>query len=179
MFWANSVMLLNGYSTTPFICLDLNFDSVTQVGLGSLDLGICPRLCVLRIEAPKMLLLELKGCGVLSEAYINCPCLMSLDASFCRFSTVSFFSWNGCFLLTELTFSLFCRKLSDESLYRTAGSCPQIRSLILSSCLSVGPYGLSSLHMLRHLALLDLSYTFVTNLQPVFDNCFNLVVSFF
>ncbi|XP_042473017.1 F-box/LRR-repeat protein 15-like isoform X1 [Zingiber officinale] len=130
-------------------CDHLEKASFCPVGLESLDLGICPRLCVLRIEAPKMLRLELKGCGVLSEAYINCPCLESLDAS-------------------------FCSKLSDESLYRTAGSCPQIRSLVLTSCLSVGPNGLSSLHMLQHLALLDLSYTFVTNLQPVFDNCFKL-----
>lgn len=28
-------------------------------------------------------LLELKGCGGLSEAAINCPRLTSLDASFC------------------------------------------------------------------------------------------------
>lgn len=31
-----------------------------------------------------MVSLELKGCGVLSEAYIDCPLLTSLDASFCR-----------------------------------------------------------------------------------------------
>ena len=31
-----------------------------------------------------MSILELKGCGVLSEASINCPLLTSLDASFCR-----------------------------------------------------------------------------------------------
>jgi hypothetical protein len=55
-----------------------------QVGLRSLNLGICPKLNVLDIEAPQMSSLELKGCGVLSEASINCPHLTSLDASFCR-----------------------------------------------------------------------------------------------
>ncbi|KAG6512735.1 F-box/LRR-repeat protein 15-like isoform X2 [Zingiber officinale] len=122
-----------------------------QVGLELLDLGICPRLSVLQIEAPSMQVLELKGCGILSEAYISCSCLKSLDAS-------------------------FCRNLSDESLSRTARSCLQIGSLVLSSCQSVAFDGLSSLHLLRHLVLLDLSYTFVTDLQPVFDNCFNLAV---
>lgn len=56
-----------------------------QVGLRSLNLGICPKLNVLVIEAPQMASLELKGCGVVSEATINCPLLTSLDASFCRF----------------------------------------------------------------------------------------------
>jgi len=35
-------------------------------------------------EAPQMTVLELKGCGILSQATINCPRLLSLDASFCR-----------------------------------------------------------------------------------------------
>lgn len=54
-----------------------------KVGLRSLNLGICPKLTELRLEAPRMDLLELKGCGGLSEAAINCPRLTSLDASFC------------------------------------------------------------------------------------------------
>jgi len=54
-----------------------------KVGLRSLNLGICPKLNELRVEAPCMDLLELKGCGGLSEAAINCPRLTSLDASFC------------------------------------------------------------------------------------------------
>lgn len=55
-----------------------------KVGLQSLNLGICPKLSNLTIEAPKMVVLELKGCGVLSKASISCPLLTSLDASFCR-----------------------------------------------------------------------------------------------
>jgi len=56
----------------------------SQVGLRSLNLGICPKLNILSIEAMVMVSLELKGCGVLSEASVNCPLLTSLDASFCR-----------------------------------------------------------------------------------------------
>lgn len=67
----------------------------------------------------------------------------------------------------------------DESLSTTTFSCPRIESLILSSCLSIGSDGLSSLHWLRRLTLLDLSYTFLMNLQPVFDTCLQLVVSLF
>ncbi|KAJ0988468.1 hypothetical protein J5N97_006824 [Dioscorea zingiberensis] len=132
-------------------CDHLERASFCPVGLGSLNLGICPKLAILQIEAPKMSVLELKGCGVLSHASINCPCLTSLDAS-------------------------FCRKFRDDSLSTTASSCPRIESLILSSCVSVGPDGLSSLHWLQYLTLLDLSYTFLMNLQPVFETCSQLEI---
>uniref|UniRef100_A0A0E0IRT4 F-box domain-containing protein n=1 Tax=Oryza nivara TaxID=4536 RepID=A0A0E0IRT4_ORYNI len=127
-------------------CDHLERASFCPVGLESLNLGICPKLSDLHIEAPKMSLLELKGCGVLSQASINCPRLTSLDAS-------------------------FCRKLMDDSLSQTAEACPLIENLILSSCVSIDLNGLSSLHCLHKLALLDLSYTFLTNLKPVFDSC--------
>ncbi|XP_057775555.1 F-box/LRR-repeat protein 15-like [Salvia miltiorrhiza] len=122
-----------------------------QVGLRSLNLGICPKLSVLHIEAPEIVSLELKGCGVLSEALIDCPLLTSLDAS-------------------------FCSQLKDDCLSATASSCPLIESLVLMSCPSVGPDGLSSLHCLRSLTFLDLSYTFLVNLQPVFYSCVYLKV---
>ncbi|RVW52254.1 F-box/LRR-repeat protein 15 [Vitis vinifera] len=102
-------------------------------------------------SAPSMVQLELKGCGGLSEASINCPMLTSLDAS-------------------------FCSKLKDDCLSATAASCPFIESLILMSCPSVGYEGLSSLRLLPHLTLLDLSYTFLMNLQPVFESCLQLKV---
>ncbi|KAL6642953.1 hypothetical protein ACP70R_021134 [Stipagrostis hirtigluma subsp. patula] len=121
------------------------------VGLESLNLGICPKLSVLHIEAPSMSILELKGCGVLSQASINCPHLASLDAS-------------------------FCRQLVDDSLCRTAEACPLIEHLILSSCLAIGIDGLSSLQCLHKLTLLDLSYTFLISLKPVFDSCPQLKV---
>ncbi|KAF8393616.1 hypothetical protein HHK36_021860 [Tetracentron sinense] len=132
-------------------CDHLERASFSPVGLRSLNLGICPKLNVLHIEAPHMAVLELKGCGVLTEASINCPCLMSLDAS-------------------------FCSQLKDDCLSATTASCPLIESLILMSCPSVGPDGLSSLRWLPHLTLLDLSYTFLMNLQPVFESCMLLRV---
>uniref|UniRef100_A0A5B6YK04 Putative F-box/LRR-repeat protein 15 n=1 Tax=Davidia involucrata TaxID=16924 RepID=A0A5B6YK04_DAVIN len=132
-------------------CDHLERASFCPVGLQSLNLGICPKLNVLHIEAPRMVLLELKGCGVLSEAYINCPLLTSLDAS-------------------------FCSQLKDDCLSATTASCPLIESLILMSCPSIGSDGLLSLRWLPHLTLLDLSYTFLMNLQPVFDSCLRLKV---
>ncbi|XP_077236336.1 F-box/LRR-repeat protein 15-like [Tasmannia lanceolata] len=132
-------------------CDHLERASFCPVGLRSLNLGICPKLSILQIEAPHMLVLELKGCGVLSQASITCPRLMSLDAS-------------------------FCSQLKDDCLSATTASCPLIESLILMSCPSVGPDGLSSLRCLHHLTLLDLSYTFLLNLQPVFETCLQLKV---
>ncbi|KAL1834522.1 hypothetical protein ACET3Z_004173 [Daucus carota] len=132
-------------------CDHLELASLCPVGLNSLNLGICPKLNSLHIEAERMVLLELKGCGVLSEASINCPLLTSLDAS-------------------------FCSQLRDDCLSATTTSCPLIESLILMSCPSVGPEGLSSLRWLPHLTSLDLSYTFLMDLQPVFDSCVQLKV---
>ncbi|XP_051151583.1 F-box/LRR-repeat protein 15-like isoform X2 [Andrographis paniculata] len=132
-------------------CDHLERASFSPVGLRSLNLGICPKLNVLYVEAPQMVSLELKGCGVLSEAIIYCPRLTSLDAS-------------------------FCSQLKDECLSATTSLCPLIESLVLMSCPSVGPDGLSSLRSLPNLTYLDLSYTFLVNLQQVFDSCLYLKV---
>ncbi|KAL0330505.1 UNVERIFIED_CONTAM: F-box/LRR-repeat protein 15 [Sesamum radiatum] len=132
-------------------CDHLERASFSPVGLRSLNLGICPKLNLLHVEAPLMVSLELKGCGVLSEALIDCPLLTSLDAS-------------------------FCSQLKDDCLSATTSSCPLIESLVLMSCPSVGPDGLLSLRCLPHLTYLDLSYTFLVNLQPVFDSCLYLKV---
>ncbi|KAL0407656.1 UNVERIFIED_CONTAM: F-box/LRR-repeat protein 15 [Sesamum radiatum] len=132
-------------------CDHLERATFSPVGLRSLNLGICPKLNVLHIEAPRMVSLELKGCGVLSEAFIECPVLTSLDAS-------------------------FCSQLKDDCLSATTSSCPLIESLVLMSCPSVGPDGLASLNCLRSLTYLDLSYTFLVNLQPVYDSCLYLKV---
>ncbi|KAH7523879.1 hypothetical protein FEM48_Zijuj06G0058800 [Ziziphus jujuba var. spinosa] len=132
-------------------CDHLESAAFCPVGLRSLNLGICPKLNALSIEATNMESLELKGCGVLSEASINCPLLTSLDAS-------------------------FCSQLRDDCLSATTASCSKIKSLILMSCPSVGSDGLYSLSSLPHLTVLDLSYTFLTNLQPVFESCVKLMV---
>ncbi|KAH9805075.1 F-box/LRR-repeat protein 15 [Citrus sinensis] len=137
------------------VCLDgcdhIESASFVPVALQSLNLGICPKLSTLGIEALHMVVLELKGCGVLSDAYINCPLLTSLDAS-------------------------FCSQLKDDCLSATTTSCPLIESLILMSCQSIGPDGLYSLRSLQNLTMLDLSYTFLTNLEPVFESCLQLKV---
>ncbi|GAV90319.1 LOW QUALITY PROTEIN: F-box-like domain-containing protein, partial [Cephalotus follicularis] len=137
------------------VCLDgcdhLERASFCPVALRSLNLGICPKLNSLSIEAPFMVLLELKGCGVLAEASINCPLLTSLDAS-------------------------FCSQIKDDCLAATTASCPLIESLILMSCPSIGSEGLYSLRSLPHLTTLDLSYTFLLNLDPVFESCLQLKV---
>ncbi|KAK4353258.1 hypothetical protein RND71_028776 [Anisodus tanguticus] len=132
-------------------CDHLERASFCPVGLRSLNLGICPKVNVLNIEAPQMASLELKGCGVLSEASINCPLLTSFDAS-------------------------FCSQLKDDCLSATTSSCPLIESLVLMSCPSVGCDGLLSLHSLPNLTYLDLSYTFLVNLQPVYESCSRLKV---
>lgn len=132
-------------------CDHLEGASFCPVGLQSLNLGICPHLSKLDIEAPQMTVLELKGCGILSQAAINCPQLLSLDAS-------------------------FCGQLQDDCLVATTASCPMIQSLILMSCPSIGSNGLFALGLLSNLTLLDLSYTFLTNLQPVFESCNRLKV---
>ncbi|KAL3500854.1 hypothetical protein ACH5RR_039947 [Cinchona calisaya] len=132
-------------------CDHLERASLCLVGLRSLNLGICPKLNVLDVEAPQMALLELKGCGVLSEVSIKCPLLTSLDAS-------------------------FCSQLKDDCLSAITASCPLVESLVLMSCPSLGPDGLLSLHWLQNLTYLDLSYTFLVNLQPVFLSCSHLKV---
>ncbi|CAH9127401.1 unnamed protein product [Cuscuta epithymum] len=132
-------------------CDHLERASFCPVGLRSLNLGICPKLSLLHIDAPHMTSLELKGCGVLSEASINCPVLTALDAS-------------------------FCSQLKDDCLSATTNLCPLIKSLVLMSCPSVGSDGLLSLRGLPDLTYLDLSYTFLVNLQPVYDSCLQLRV---
>ncbi|GER32081.1 F-box/LRR-repeat protein [Striga asiatica] len=132
-------------------CDHLERAKFSPVGLKSLNLGICPKLTVLHLKSTEMVSLELKGCGVLSEAFIGCPLLTSLDAS-------------------------FCSQLKDDCLSATTLSCPIIESLVLMQCHSVGPDGLSSLSSLQSLTYLDLSYTFLVHLQPVYDSCLYLKV---
>lgn len=133
-------------------CDRLEMASFCPVALGSLNLGICPKLSELKVEAPQMASLDLKGCGLLSEASIRCPRLTSLDASFCS------------------------SQLKDDCLTDTASSCPRVQSLILMSCPSVGSAGLVSLQCLSSLTYLDLSYTFLVDLQPIFYSCTRLQV---
>ncbi|KAG6555990.1 hypothetical protein Mapa_001930 [Marchantia paleacea] len=132
-------------------CDHLQTASFSPVGLNSLNLGICPHLVKLEVEASKMTHLDLRGCGILSQAAIRCPSLSSLDAS-------------------------YCSQLGDDCLTATTYACPVIQSLVLASCPSVGPVGLLALKRLRNLTTLDLSYTFLTDLSPIFEACPRLQV---
>eukprot|EP01018_Ginkgo_biloba_P001530 Gb_38077 [translate_table: standard] len=127
-------------------CDRLEQASFCPVGLLSLNLGICPRMSKLEIEAPQMRVLELKGCGALSQTVMSCTQLLSIDAS-------------------------FCSSLKDDSLAAITAACRSVESLILMSCSSIGPEGLLSLGRISNLRVLDLSYTFLTSLQPIFESC--------
>lgn len=126
-------------------CGQLSTATFAPVGLLSLNLGICPRLIDVKVEATCMKSLELKGCGVLCRASICCTELLSLDAS-------------------------YCSKLEDEFLEATTTACPLMQSLILASC-PIGPAGLLAMNNLCNLTTLDLSYTSLTDLIPIFENC--------
>ncbi|WZZ09570.1 hypothetical protein YC2023_095491 [Brassica napus] len=134
------------------ICLDGCYNLETAffkpVALQSLNLEICPKLNVLNIEAPYMVSLDLKCFGVLSEASIICPLL---DAS-------------------------FCGQLKDDCLPAITASCPLIESLVLMWCSSIASDGFSSLKSLQNLSVLDLSYTCLMNLEPIFKSCIQLKV---
>lgn len=81
------------------------------------------------------------------------------------------------FMLPLISFPHYVSsKLRDDCLSATTASCPLIESLVLMSCLSIGSDGLSSLNGLPNLTVLDLSYTFLMNLEPVFKSCFQLKV---
>ncbi|KAL9273818.1 F-box/LRR-repeat protein 15-like protein, partial [Drosera capensis] len=69
-----------------------------------------------------------------------------------------------------------CSQLQDDCLSATTSSCPQIESLILMSCPAIGSAGLFSLQWLRNLTYLDLSYTFLTDLHPIYQACTQLKV---
>lgn len=107
--------------------------------------------------------------------------LSSLDISWCFLLQVShfyisyFWSFFPMLKLTSLFF-ITCSQLKDDCLSATTASCPLIESLILMSCPSIGSDGLYSLRCLPRLTILDLSYTFLLSLQPVFDSCLQLKV---
>ncbi|KAJ7569656.1 hypothetical protein O6H91_01G087500 [Diphasiastrum complanatum] len=127
-------------------CDHLASASFFPVGLQALNLGICPHLTSLIIDAPAMTALDLRGCGILSHTDICCPSLSSLDAS-------------------------YCSQLTDDCLAATTSACPLIESLVLASCPLIGPIGLLALKLLSGLRVLDLSYTFLTDLSPVYEAC--------
>lgn len=132
-------------------CDHLGRAELNRVQLPALNLGICPRLTALSVRSTTLTTLELGGCGRLSELEVKCPALQSLD---CR----------------------YCSQLSDSCLERLAATSPGISSLILAACPALSSSGLTSLGSLRALTSLDLSYTFLHTLDPVFEQCSQLKV---
>lgn len=80
-----------------------------------------------------------------------------------------------CPMLITSGFLLFS-KLGDGCLAATAAACPAIQSLVLATCHAIGPPGLLSLKKLCDLTILDLSYTFLIDLSPIFEACPHLKV---
>lgn len=70
----------------------------------------------------------------------------------------------------------FDSQLGDECLTTTTFACPAIQHLVLANCFLVGPAGLLALKKLVDLTMLDLSYTFLTDLSPIFEACPRLKV---
>lgn len=124
---------------------------LAPIALAGLNLSICPRLSDLEVEAPLIASLDLRSCGALRWAKLDCPRLTLLDAS-------------------------YCSQLSDSVLAEVALACPALETLVLAACPEVGPPGLRALAASKRLRVLDLSYTFLTELQAVYDACSSLQV---
>ncbi|MBA0868614.1 hypothetical protein Goshw_016326, partial [Gossypium schwendimanii] len=183
-------------SLTNSIC-DVFSDGGGCPMLKSLVLDNCESLTALQFSSTSFVSLLLVGCRDITTLDLACPCLekICLDgcdhlerASFCPVALRSL-NLGICPKLNTLRINApdmvslelkGCGVLSDASI-----NCPPLKSLdasfcrsslILMSCPSIGSDGLYSLRWLPNLTTLDLSYTFLTNLQPVFDSCFHLKV---
>eukprot|EP00241_Pyramimonas_parkeae_P003477 CAMPEP_0114274758 /NCGR_PEP_ID=MMETSP0058-20121206/29956_1 /TAXON_ID=36894 /ORGANISM="Pyramimonas parkeae, CCMP726" /LENGTH=777 /DNA_ID=CAMNT_0001394611 /DNA_START=313 /DNA_END=2646 /DNA_ORIENTATION=- len=132
-------------------CDRLAYVKLAPVGIeDQLDLGICPRLEELHLQAPSLVALKLCGCGMISTLELNCPSLVTLNTA-------------------------FCARLAAGSLARAPAACPALRAVSLAYCASAVPPLLPELHRLQQLTRLDLSYTEVEDLGAVFQGCTNLV----
>ena len=71
---------------------------------------------------------------MLDSLHLDCPALERLDCT-------------------------YCRSLPNGAIAELAAGAPGLNSLVISVCSSIDRPGLLSLRSLRHLTLLDLSYT--------------------
>jgi hypothetical protein len=105
------------------------------VGLDhQLDMGICPRLEELHLEAPLLRSLQLCGCGFLRLLTLACPALASLNTT-------------------------FCSRMDSMCLVAVPQACPALTRLQLAYCSTALPSMLPNLCQLKGLTNLDLSYT--------------------
>jgi hypothetical protein len=117
-----------------------------QVGLPNLSLGGCSSLTGLELSSGSLNRLDLRGCGQLTQLLLDCPGLQAMDAT-------------------------FCSEFGDAGLAGAVANAPPLTQLVLSVCCQVGSTGLRALSRLSTLQELDLSYTEVSDLGPVFASC--------
>ena len=84
--------------------------------------------------------------------------------------------FNWLYILILALFFISHSELDDQFLEAATTACPLIQSLILACCPLIGPSGLSTLEKLSNLTTLDLSYTFLTDLTPIYKSCMKLKV---
>ena len=92
------------------------------------------KLDCFRKQHSDALLLLCRGCNVLEALKLNCPRLVTLDAT-------------------------FCTQLDSLALTRALTGAPRLDALVLSVCLGLDPVIPPTFNSLSHLSLLDLSYT--------------------
>lgn len=112
--------------------------------------GTCSSLSTFVLDSPVLETLELKGCGILSSFTLDTPRLNTLDAT-------------------------FCGTLTDASLIHGLAHTPLLHTLLLSVCTRLESGSIQSLGGCSNsLKVLDLSYTGVDDLTPLFSYAPNL-----
>ncbi|KAH0969762.1 hypothetical protein GBA52_028358 [Prunus armeniaca] len=186
-------------SLTNSIC-DVFSDGGGCPMLKMLVLENCESLTAVRFCSTSLVSLSLVGCRAITSLELTCPYLEQVSLDGCDHlerNSVGLRSLNLgiCPKLNELRIEApnmvllelkGCGVLSEASI-----NCPLLTSLDASFCScfmltdrvfnfdvvpSVGSDGLYSLCWLPNLTLLDLSYTFLMNLKPVFESCMKLKV---
>ncbi len=130
------------------LCLEENGElqqaTLLNISVPALSMGACSALTQLELASDTVTSLDLRGCGCLRSLQLNCPALKSIDAK-------------------------FCGELSDECIQAALAHAPPLERLVLSVCPLVGDKGLAALGVLSGLVYLDLSYTEVQDLAPVYQ----------
>ncbi|GAQ87431.1 F-box family protein [Klebsormidium nitens] len=129
-------------------CNRLATARLAPVALADVSLGTCPHLASLCIQSAELAGLDLRGCGALEGVELDCPAMTRLDTS-------------------------YCSKLSSLSLAPMAAKCRALSTLVLAGAV-VSLDGLMALSELKNLSRLDLSYTEIESLEPIFSACTQL-----
>ncbi|KAI8464494.1 MAG: hypothetical protein J3K34DRAFT_526127 [Monoraphidium minutum] len=175
-------------------CPELSRLALRDGALTGLALGSCSGLVALALEAPRLASLDLRGCGRLERLFLGCPRLEALDATFCAAlsdQTLQDLAAGGGFgragfqaafqgLGAGLDFGgggggggggAAALLAAAASARPGAGAPPPLQRLVLSVCTQVTSSGLAALSALTGLLDLDLSYSEVSDVSPVFGAC--------